>query len=208
MTRRAGDISVRRFLGLPNKGHLLRCCGAETSCGRRRKLSFVQHWAMDRLQAVTACRWFGCRPHHKPNPDPSPVNEQDVGEVKSAAVEAHRKLKREENARVICVEVAMVAVVAISVDTPFQLLLPASSQRTSFCPKRLKDDRLYVVVAAIMKCNDMWPVAAPTKGRGCVMLQIGHCYRTSRRILCEVPLLRSKVLHTLFLLIVCGLICL
>lgn len=33
-------------------------------------------------------------------------DEHDVGEVKSAAVEVHRRLKREEHARVICVEVS------------------------------------------------------------------------------------------------------
>lgn len=37
-------------------------------------------------------------------PNPSATG-QDVGEVKSAAVEAHRRLKREEHARVICIEV-------------------------------------------------------------------------------------------------------
>lgn len=34
--------------------------------------------------------------------------EQDVGEVKSAAVEAHRRLKREEHARVVCIEVGTI----------------------------------------------------------------------------------------------------
>ena len=33
------------------------------------------------------------------------LDDQDVGEVKAAANEAHRRLKREENARVLCVEV-------------------------------------------------------------------------------------------------------
>lgn len=40
-------------------------------------------------------------------------SEQDVGEVKSAAVEAHRRLKREEHARIICIEVKQPASAAL-----------------------------------------------------------------------------------------------
>lgn len=63
---------------------------------------------------------------------------QDVGEVKSAAVEAHRKLKREENARVLCIEVSsrrktLSAIVVVAVQVAIAVILPPLFSSSSHC---------------------------------------------------------------------------